>query len=373
LPLGLFHLTRKSKGIGAAGWLLSGERGLTEENSPPPRPTAYEPAAKAAAAARQVVEACGRHPFATGLFALLGIFGLLFSFYTYGIDRRESAESGAQLETIEMEVGEVRRDLARQDDDLRDAALVSPLLFEVREVADNVTFQIDEEAVTALELSSEQAAEWMDRIAAEERHFSSTPDLWFTLRSSADKHHAQLAPYLLIEVEEVRRLAPDPLASIYDGGRGGEGEVRHFDAVLLPEARLQFAPLTDGEGATRELTTYPCPQEKWRRSFSVSASSSAMSTASASGFSGGLPGGRGWIGCREASCAACLQTRFPSTTSHRGGSSSGCTPTPKQGESRWILLSFALRKKPMKNRFAGRRSSPRLHPCPEAPPQLQFV
>ncbi|MCQ8186217.1 hypothetical protein [Parvularcula maris] len=221
---------------------------MADNEAASPRKVAYEPAAKAAAATRRMVEACGRHPFATGLFALLGIFGLVFSFYTYGVDRQESAEGTKQIEALDAAIEEVRQEVARQDPGRRDAGLADPLIIEVRDVIDNVTFQAAEESLARLELSADDATSWMERIEAEERHFSSTPDLWFTLRSPADRNFVQLAPYLLIDVQQVSRLAPDKLAAIFDGGRGAEGAVREFDGVLLPQEGLQAAPLMDGEG-----------------------------------------------------------------------------------------------------------------------------
>ena len=47
------------------------------------------------------IEFCGKHPFVTGLFAILGIIGLLISINGYRLDRKESYETSQQIQKIE--------------------------------------------------------------------------------------------------------------------------------------------------------------------------------------------------------------------------------------------------------------------------------
>jgi hypothetical protein len=54
------------------------------------------------------IEFCGKHPFATGLFAVLGALGFAFSVYAFGIDRSESKSTQTAIESVERQVEETR-------------------------------------------------------------------------------------------------------------------------------------------------------------------------------------------------------------------------------------------------------------------------
>ncbi|WP_417609653.1 hypothetical protein [Parasphingorhabdus sp.] len=47
------------------------------------------------------IEWCGTHPFATGLMAIVGILGTIFSIYAFQVDREENKQSTMQSERME--------------------------------------------------------------------------------------------------------------------------------------------------------------------------------------------------------------------------------------------------------------------------------
>ena len=63
---------------------------------------------------RRLIELCGRHPLASGGFALLGGVGLLFSFFQFGFDQiqanrneRENRDLRASVERVERSLAEI--------------------------------------------------------------------------------------------------------------------------------------------------------------------------------------------------------------------------------------------------------------------------
>ena len=73
---------------------------------------------------------------------------------------------------------------------------------------------------------------------------SSTPFLSFSVRSDAEKHTVQFAPYLLIDVLSAEPFAPQMLA-LFEAQRGAGGEQREFKGMLRPVTGLQLAPHLD--------------------------------------------------------------------------------------------------------------------------------
>lgn len=53
------------------------------------------------------IELCGRHPFVTGLFALLSIVGLLLSIISYRLDRKEAISATAQVQRVEDKIDKI--------------------------------------------------------------------------------------------------------------------------------------------------------------------------------------------------------------------------------------------------------------------------
>ncbi|MBA1444848.1 MAG: hypothetical protein M3H12_14815 [Chromatiales bacterium] len=50
------------------------------------------------------VEFCGKHPFATGLFAIFGLVGLLLSFVGFQMDREEASATTEQVQRVEKKL-----------------------------------------------------------------------------------------------------------------------------------------------------------------------------------------------------------------------------------------------------------------------------
>ena len=57
------------------------------------------------------IQLCGRHPFVTGLFSLIGLFGLVFSFFSFSVDRAEARSSQEQAERIYSSIEGIKKDL----------------------------------------------------------------------------------------------------------------------------------------------------------------------------------------------------------------------------------------------------------------------
>jgi tetratricopeptide (TPR) repeat protein len=55
---------------------------------------------------RQGIETCGKHPFATGLFALIGLAGLIFSIISFDFDRKEAKETTEQIQDVKINLKE---------------------------------------------------------------------------------------------------------------------------------------------------------------------------------------------------------------------------------------------------------------------------
>ena len=80
-----------------------------ETDQPPPK---QEPAAQTSPfqplrTAHRAIELIGRHPFVTGLLALIGILGFGISVVGFQLDRKEAAETTAQIEDVDAGVEEV--------------------------------------------------------------------------------------------------------------------------------------------------------------------------------------------------------------------------------------------------------------------------
>ena len=201
---------------------------------------------RAGRAANALIEAAGRHPFATGLFAILGVVGFFFSLYTYTVDRREARAGDAQGAAIAEQLADVSARVAAQDADAADARRADPLIVSFEEASDNVVF-VAGTGLTDRPLRADEAYGLMTRVAAGEPHFSSTPYFDFSVRSDADKLHVQIAPYLVLDVRKVTRIDPVRLASLYDAGRGGAAVVRTFAGDLVPLEGMHIAPLVEEE------------------------------------------------------------------------------------------------------------------------------
>lgn len=190
---------------------------------------------------REFIEMCGRHPFATGLFALLSVFGLVFSLIAFGIDQDQSQRDAEETAAIKKTLARVESTVGviatpKQEPENFDPVESTPL--EVSTVTDNAVFPRQYMG---------QSRAWIQENIGES--FSYIPFLSFSLKSAAAEEFIQIAPYLLIDVIAVEPVESD-LAAIYEGGRGGAAVIREFSADITPDVGLQFAPLIDGENGT---------------------------------------------------------------------------------------------------------------------------
>ncbi len=53
---------------------------------------------------KKAIEFCGKHPFATGLLAILGIIGFMISIKGYSVDRDEAASTTKQVESVSNQI-----------------------------------------------------------------------------------------------------------------------------------------------------------------------------------------------------------------------------------------------------------------------------
>lgn len=206
-----------------------GQAPLPEEK-PPHTPML----ARSLHATKQFIETCGRHPFATGLFALLGIFGLVFSFVTFAIDQTDSKQDSKKVDHIQQAVERVASDVQSIKTESGEPSDFDPITvaYEPND-PDNITFAAQHigKDVTWLQANDVSA-------------FSNMPYFQYSLSSSAQKDFVQVAPYLLIEVIEVK-AQPNDLATIYAGERGSGAELRSFAGSLFPVKGIQVAALVD--------------------------------------------------------------------------------------------------------------------------------
>lgn len=190
---------------------------------------------------RAFIEMCGRHPFATGLFAILGVFGLGFSLFAFGVDQIQSWNSAEETAGMQKSLNRMENTVAIIAKPKQEPANFDPVestQLEISTITDNAIFP---------QRYMGRSRNWIQ--ANVEESFSEIPFLSFSLKSAANKDFLQIAPYLLIDVAAVDPIGPD-LAAIYQGERGGAAQVREFSAAVIPKVGLQFAPLVNGDDGT---------------------------------------------------------------------------------------------------------------------------
>lgn len=182
------------------------------------------------------VEMCGRHPFATGLFALLGIVGLAFSFFTFAVDQAQTQRDSVETAEIRSTVLRVEQAVVKASPPEEPAGF-DPLISETQtldELIDNITFNDD---------YVDRSMEWIFENVPES--FSEYFVMDFSIRSQVEAEFVQVAPYLVIEVKNVESIPAD-IATINNPERGGAAAVREFAGSVVPRRGFQFAPLIDG-------------------------------------------------------------------------------------------------------------------------------
>jgi len=190
-------------------------------------------------AGREAVEFCGRHPFATGVFALLGIAGLGFSMYGFSVDREDAIVTGNQIsEGVETTVNAL-------DPDRQDSSLDIPIKIDFGnfgDTIDTVIFRTSNNEFSAeARFDYDQKRELLE-LYGQEDTYSSTPFINFSISSLADKNFVQVAPYIIVDVSHVHSLEPD-IAAVYLGERGGGAVLREFNGTVMPLVGAQVVPL----------------------------------------------------------------------------------------------------------------------------------
>lgn len=214
---------------------------------PPAFHEVQRPAKPGGRRVREFIEMCGRHPFATGLFALLSVVGLLFSFVGFGVDQvrsqrdaQDSAALQSSLERIEDSVGTIASPAAEPAG--FDPVESTPL--ELSTITDNAIFP---------RRYIGKPRDWIQ--ANVDESFANIPFISFSLKSVASEEFVEVAPYLVVDVAAVDPVASD-LAVIYEGERGGAAFLWEFSAAIVPEVGLQFAPLVNEGGSFRTDIAY---------------------------------------------------------------------------------------------------------------------
>lgn len=192
---------------------------------------------------RRFIETCGEHPFATGLFALIGLFGLVFSFLQFGIDQAQNADDAVQSKRIEAGVSRVEKavdTMASQSAAEADDGIV-PIkvnLGKLYDLTDNISFDPAHDG---------KSREWIwnndpDAIV-------SMPFMHVTLQSTTRSKFVQAAPWIVADVMSVERL-PKTLHTLFEAERGGAEEIYSFRLPLVPKTGLQIAPLVKDDMTT---------------------------------------------------------------------------------------------------------------------------
>ena len=207
---------------------------------------------KPAGLLKDFVEACGRHPFATGLFALLGVFGLIFSIYTYFADRAASAQSSATQATISEDVADIGAKVDNLPGAMPEPSGFVPISGKLDPYdygRDNWMFDQDllPEVQQALKFSEygglENSHEVGAALEAKSESISDIPFFEFSLSSEASRKFVQVAPYLVLDVQKVTKLSN--VAMLYVGERGDAAQIRHFSGTVPAKKGFHYAPLTD--------------------------------------------------------------------------------------------------------------------------------
>jgi len=200
------------------------------------------------------IEECGRHPFVTGLFALLGVAGLFFSIYDFNVAQSQSAESSRAQEEIKREIDAVSEQVEEGPMLAEDRAGFEPIdaSYAINPFRnDNVVF--DKSYMSDISFVDPQTGEYSDELkfgtiswllrndpkAVGDFYFASFP-----VTSNADRRFVQIAPYIVVQVIDARPFSPD-LAFIPSDGRGGSASVRDFGGWIIPQEGMQFIPLLD--------------------------------------------------------------------------------------------------------------------------------
>lgn len=215
------------------------EAGATNDDS-----LAAQPASKI----RAFVEMCGRHPFATGLFALIGVAGLIFSFIQFGIDQQQNYENDRATDEIKTKVELVSQKIGEID---------SQTVDDSKSVRDPISIDgsFDKRNFDNWSFDSKRIGQNLDQILKDAPESSSyLPFVYFTVSSKLNQEYTQVAPFLVADVKNVEKISPD-IASLLDPGRGDAAVINYLNLALIPDKGLQYAPVVD-QGKLRKDVQY---------------------------------------------------------------------------------------------------------------------
>jgi hypothetical protein len=212
--------------------------------------TQVAPNGPTASRIREFIEACGRHPFATGLFALLGLTGLVFSVYSFAVDRSDSRQTSDHITAVADSIGSITRSIAEASPEARDRGIDVPISIDMENMderlrdksyLDNIVFSASH-SVVGREMALPEAEAAMQGIRSTGRYSTSDPYYSFSVSSVANRGFVQIAPYLLVRVSHVEPIS-EQLAGFYFGERGGGAVLREFRATVFPKEGVQVAPM----------------------------------------------------------------------------------------------------------------------------------
>ncbi|WP_298495596.1 hypothetical protein [uncultured Algibacter sp.] len=191
---------------------------------------------------KKFIEMCGRHPFATGLFALLGIAGLYLSIHGFMVDRAESKQTTEDIISISDSLSKLNENVILSDPELKDKKIKVPIYFDMpNSYIDNIVFNASLIDINK-EMTYQEAESTMHNIMDTKDYSTSNPLYAFSVSSIANKNFVQIAPYLLIDVFKVEKIS-EQLAGFYFGERGGSAVLREFNGTLFPKEGIHIAPM----------------------------------------------------------------------------------------------------------------------------------
>ncbi|MGH1422542.1 MAG: hypothetical protein ACRBEQ_12055 [Hyphomonas sp.] len=199
---------------------------------------------------KALIEECGRHPFVTGLFAIIGVCGFVFSIYAFGVDR---ADSRASSDKQDQELANIERlgdTVSNLPGATEEPADFDPLVahFDPAKRAsfnDNIVFSSRHKGRLNDDLKYNDFGDMRDWLYQNDPEaFAHEWVMSFNVTSQADLDFTQIAPYLVVDVLEVRPV-PDDMILFYVSERGAGASVREFSAAIPPEKGRYYAPLID--------------------------------------------------------------------------------------------------------------------------------